>query len=482
MTQGHKRLRDWEIDYLQNNIGGVKREMQMIAGAMNPMNYPPEMFGQPNAKRRRQQGFCLNVSDLPEHVFLQKKIQLQIWVKDAVKNCITPAQGVYIKCELLHEDGTTADQTLLQVHSQQIVAKAGRAICDVSLMDLSMNHENRRFRLRFSTSNTIYSTHIDPCETRAFSIIARRVHIIEQPEEIWYKDEGGRHAALQCKYRVVDKENKIVPSDNLDMRVTLCYGNGKKAPESATGKNQGKRIFRILEHGPSKSQQGVRILRWRVEDVSRAHGLQKFCVHLQPDPHNPNSYDIAGCFTNKTEIKSKRKTQTSGKKKRMSGGAAGLITQATILQHIDASLNRFLRPLSDRITRIEQSLTHVVQKMDRMEHHLDMAPGGVAPKSEPGASLNAGGPAQRQNGGAPGDAELKRLSGIGQLPPPIGIGGELLGIGQFMHQARNSLTMQGKPIYVEQGRPVHMMPYHPGSHQGTPHGTPHGQPGKPMSG
>merc|ERR1719274_532335 len=81
MTQGHKRLRDWEIDYLQNNIGGVKREMQMIAGAMNPMNYPPEMFGQPNAKRRRQQGFCLNVSDLPEHVFLQKKIQLQIWVK-----------------------------------------------------------------------------------------------------------------------------------------------------------------------------------------------------------------------------------------------------------------------------------------------------------------------------------------------------------------------------------------------------------------
>lgn len=115
------------------------------------------------------------------------------------------------------------------------------------------------------------------------------------------------------------------------------------------------------------------------------------------------------------EVKSKRKTKGSKKKNRVTGQQAGLITQASILQHLDKTLIHWLKPLNEKVARIEQSMVAVVQKMDRIEHHLNMAP-NAQPKQEPATML-----------APPSGMQLpppltQSMQNIGSLPPPVGQG------------------------------------------------------------
>lgn len=115
-----------------------------------------------------------------------------------------------------------------------------------------------------------------------FAIV--RYKILASPSvdwsSIWYKDEGGRDKCMEVIAGVYDHHRALL-YENIPLLLTLCYSGKRGAPPIRVTNQE---ILRVI--GPKmnklkidESTGNVKI-RFRIEDVSKNHQGQDFCVKI----------------------------------------------------------------------------------------------------------------------------------------------------------------------------------------------------------
>ncbi|CAM9334070.1 unnamed protein product [Chrysoparadoxa australica] len=143
-------------------------------------------------------------------------------------------------------------------------------------------------------------------ETDKFIIYSQRLEIIKQPEPLFYKDEGGRNACLELRLRLNSCKSSVkhgrIP---LDMEV---YYEGA---EEVLVHNQ---EILVNMDGAADSMctdlAGEFKLRFRIEEVSKNHRKQRFCLRVSPNQSKcPSSISIAPVMSTPIQVLSKRKSR-----------------------------------------------------------------------------------------------------------------------------------------------------------------------------
>jgi len=120
--------------------------------------------------------------------------------------------------------------------------------------------------------------------------------------KVWYKDEGGRDKFISVDAVLTDQHNNIVTDREVPLRVVLTY----EGDPDAEVKNQS--ILKLSNDTiPKVSRDGRVFLKVRIEEVSKNHQKQAFCVKIQPDTsYSPANNDIAMHVSPPITVKSKR--------------------------------------------------------------------------------------------------------------------------------------------------------------------------------
>ena len=119
----------------------------------------------------------------------------------------------------------------------------------------------------------------------------------KQGAAVWYKDEGGQHKCILLKLSLNDSTGKKVKRD-AKIKCALRYADTGKIVENQS-------ILRVwTEDGRKRGlalKGGLLTVKARVEDVSKNHQGQCFCVEVSCDEEG-----IESVRTQKVHVRSKR--------------------------------------------------------------------------------------------------------------------------------------------------------------------------------
>mmetsp|Transcript_10643 Transcript_10643/g.31111 ORF Transcript_10643/g.31111 Transcript_10643/m.31111 type:complete len:796 (+) Transcript_10643:32-2419(+) len=138
-------------------------------------------------------------------------------------------------------------------------------------------------------------------------------------ESIWYKDEGGRDKCMEVSVAIYDKDGQLKTGENIPLKPVLCYDVSGGAPESKVGNQEILRTLGTANIVLDKDT-GRTKLRFRVEDVSKNHQGQNFCLKVAPDIGTKRYKDIAPAFTPAVNVRSKRNKRSRGGSNRQPSG------------------------------------------------------------------------------------------------------------------------------------------------------------------
>jgi hypothetical protein len=142
-------------------------------------------------------------------------------------------------------------------------------------------------------------------------------------DKIWYKDEGGRDKCLEILAGIYDHQRELL-FEPVPLLLTLCYGSPTRPPIPVANQN----ILRIVAPESMSNKfvmdeiEGKVKIRFRVEDVSKNHQGQDFCLQVAVDSEGKENCIIAPAFTRLVTIRSKRNKR----------GRQASLTAATMLQ------------------------------------------------------------------------------------------------------------------------------------------------------
>ena len=197
------------------------------------------------------------------------------------------------------------------------ISKNGTAKCIISINELSMDHHNKKFVILFSVfqedniTKAVSSAipYIKPVISPPLLCVTHRLVIEEENREpfIWFKDEGGREKCIDLKIVLKDHNNQIVRNRKVKLKVTLCYFGGAivNAQDLLTLSSDSRLM--IEDHNSNVQIAGETQIKYRINEVSKTHQSQPFCVYISPDTSfSPLFGDIAPAYSVPVEIRSKR--------------------------------------------------------------------------------------------------------------------------------------------------------------------------------
>ena len=168
--------------------------------------------------------------------------------------------------------------------------------CRVTIHYIPENNNTQRFLLRVSASdaNTI------PCYSPIIHCFKYRLmfEYLDDDLKVWYKDENKRERHIEYQVSLLNAANQVVRNKHLYLEANLCYENGDLVPLA--------NILSIhTECRLSIDESGTTRLKIRINDVSKNHQRQKFCLVLAC-VRGPESELVAPCVSRPVEVKSKR--------------------------------------------------------------------------------------------------------------------------------------------------------------------------------
>ncbi|CAM9740880.1 unnamed protein product [Chrysoparadoxa australica] len=132
------------------------------------------------------------------------------------------------------------------------------------------------------------------------------VSVVRQPQEQWYKDEGGKHNKIEIATQVMEKagansSNSWIPREGVPLQVTLHYDTGFVVlDQSIMVPQRGNQLV--------TDKDGQALLKYRILEVSQRHQGKRFVFAIGPDTRAaPTMNDIAPVFTVPVVVLSKRK-------------------------------------------------------------------------------------------------------------------------------------------------------------------------------
>eukprot|EP00471_Norrisiella_sphaerica_P001329 CAMPEP_0184491076 /NCGR_PEP_ID=MMETSP0113_2-20130426/19555_1 /TAXON_ID=91329 /ORGANISM="Norrisiella sphaerica, Strain BC52" /LENGTH=619 /DNA_ID=CAMNT_0026875275 /DNA_START=78 /DNA_END=1937 /DNA_ORIENTATION=+ len=217
-----------------------------------------------------------------------------------------------IDVTLLYGNGDKVpDQSILETMGGRdiIISTQGMVSVKFRIREVSMKHENRKFCLRFSCQEQSYMTKIvTPVISTDMTVIRHKLKIRPSPlfPSVWYKDEGGRDKFINVDAILEDQNRNLVLDREVPLRVILTYAGDAEAEVKKQS------ILKLSNDSlPKIGRNGQVTLKVRIEDVSKNHQKQPFCVKIAPDTsYSPANYDIAMDVSPPIIVKSKRNKRT----------------------------------------------------------------------------------------------------------------------------------------------------------------------------
>lgn len=240
----------------------------------------------------------------PDYPFVGAWFPVSLFMVDD-KSTMKSGYDVPVTVELLYETGEMVPSQAILEHDQgpagPCVGQTGSCNFRLRITEVSMNHENRRFFLRFSCGGRFGG--ITAIQSTLMTVIRHRLKITKQPPTQWYKDEGGRDKCILIQGILEDQCGDPVKTRDVPLKVTLMY--------SGEAQNCVKKqdILKISQETapPKVSKDGTVTLKVRIEEVSKNHQKQAFCLKLEPDAaYSPANYDISSDMSTAVVVLSKR--------------------------------------------------------------------------------------------------------------------------------------------------------------------------------
>jgi len=246
----------------------------------------------------------------PRYPFVSQYFGIKIFLVDH-KDTMKVDSRIPIEVTLIYNNGEKVpDQSILEIEGGPdiIISTQGMASARFRIRDVSMKHENRRFCLKFACkmdSSGYMNQIVSPIISGEMTVIQHKLEIQPTPSfpKTWYKDEGGRDKFIEIQAKLLNQNNETVIDREVPLRVVLTY-DGDSENEV---KNQS--ILKMSNDSSAKidSRTGTALLKVRIEEVSKNHQKQAFCVKIAPDTSfSPANYDIAMDVSPAIVVKSKR--------------------------------------------------------------------------------------------------------------------------------------------------------------------------------
>lgn len=115
--------------------------------------------------------------------------------------------------------------------------------------------------------------------------------------DVWFKDEGGREKCMELVAGVYNQKHELIKSSST-VQVSLCYAPNHHGTVPVANQD----ILRVLNNDLHTKPDGTVKIRYRVEDVSKNHQGQDFCLMVEV----ANRADVALGLGPPVKIRSKR--------------------------------------------------------------------------------------------------------------------------------------------------------------------------------
>ena len=182
---------------------------------------------------------------------------------------------------------------------------ATRTLC-LTIKDLSINHDNRKFVLHVSGFMR-NGAHVQAATSAGMLVIRHRLTIKgkDQLPRVWFKDEGGRENCIEMCINLIDSTKMNILNKKVQLRLTLLYESGLIVPRQDVLKlNPDSKMF--------IDDSGSAVIKFRIEEVSRSHQKQLFCIQVSPDTSQyPMASDVSPDISYPIEVLSKRNNTRS---------------------------------------------------------------------------------------------------------------------------------------------------------------------------
>ena len=249
----------------------------------------------------------------PRNVFVNQYFTVRLFLIDH-KNVLKTGHTIPLQCKLY--DGTNHKlchdhvQTILQIDpdTPPVIGTDGNVSLRIKITELSMLHQNILFDIQFSQlpSNLPHTILFDAVHTTQFTVIRYQIKIIEQPPSYWYKDEGGRDKSIQLSCLLCDHNDELVKIRDIPLNIVLMYHNDNIEKQVVVKKQD---ILKLQNDDKPRisSDTGKCIIKFRIEEVSKNHQKQLFCIRMEPNIiYDPSNADIAADTSKPITILSKR--------------------------------------------------------------------------------------------------------------------------------------------------------------------------------
>ncbi|ETV98691.1 hypothetical protein, variant [Aphanomyces invadans] len=207
---------------------------------------------------------------------------------------------------LVGDKPTSSSKPLVTIDpsTKPIINGDGMCCLKLAIEETSMTHGNKKFQFLLTPIGNDYE--VAPVMSTDMTCIRHRLVIQEELPELWYKDEGGRDKCMPLPVLLVDATNQPVGHRAVPLRVTLLYEN-----EHAVLKQD------ILKLSPDSQRvidnNGMALLKLRIEDVSKNHQGQAFRLKVEPDTaQSPLHFDVAPDWSTPISVRSKRNKRRNG--------------------------------------------------------------------------------------------------------------------------------------------------------------------------
>ncbi|KAL4172247.1 co-chaperone [Phytophthora ramorum] len=188
------------------------------------------------------------------------------------------------------------DATLQLVSQASIDPNTGLALLSMTLHTLTATCDGRNFCLEVRSSDA----DIESVFSSPVNVVKEKLHVVTQPPDVWFKDEGGREKCMAVSLTLVPApgaylEDRVVPLD-----VRLLYESGNAVLNQS--------ILRLFPDMRPNMTHGRVTISFRIDDVSKNHQGQSFMLEIGPEQQDGSSMfqDIAPTRTSVIAIRSKR--------------------------------------------------------------------------------------------------------------------------------------------------------------------------------
>jgi hypothetical protein len=269
----------------------------------------------------------LRIQKIDPFQFAGKDFTVVVTLPDAFPDISRRTSNLPLKVDVCYEDEITQfdaldrnfNPNLLEVKSNPSIDRSRRGLLTLRLNEPSVNHNNRKFVIRFMAFTLDGETNSIVGYSNPITIVRYRLKIQEEFADhgsyIWMKDVGGKDKSIDLHVSLVDVNDNLITNRRVPLRVALLYSNGTLVPQQD-----------ILQLSPETQlvigATGSTRIKCRINEVSSRHQGQLFQVQVSPD-HDGNSplADISPARSVPVEVKSK--INVSHKRKLLAMSDAG---------------------------------------------------------------------------------------------------------------------------------------------------------------